>query len=81
MKLSEARKLFKDAGYKLKVQTFTFGKHASIYNLKGEILPSIFYGADGVQKWEVAINLRSSVGPVVDNDGEKIYGFDFSLDD
>ena len=74
MELKEARKLFKSAGFKLKVQTLSFGRHVDVYNAEGKVMPSIFCGADEVQKWKVAIDLKSSVSQLVDN-GEKIYGF------
>ena len=75
MLLSEVRKSFKDAGYKLKVKSFSFGKHATVYK-DGEAMPSIFYDGNHRDKWQSAIELKSGINPVFDDKTlEIIYGF------
>jgi hypothetical protein len=74
MLLKEVRKAFKDAGYKLKVNSLSFGKHVTIQNLNGERMPSIFVSQVERNEWLPAINLKNEVSDVTDNN-EKVYGF------
>ena len=79
MLLSEVRKLFKDAGYKLRVRSQSFGRHAEVLNQDGEVLPSIFFGENHRQEWIEAIELKSKIKQVSEDhtriDTSKIYGF------
>jgi hypothetical protein len=75
MLLSEARKSFKQIGFKVKVKSFSFGRHASIYDAQGNMMPSIFT-SETFKYWQPAIALKEKVAPVFDdNSSDKVYGF------
>ena len=79
MLLSEARKEFKKIGFKVKVKTLSFGRHVSIYDMEGNMMPSIFTSSDQLNYWQPAIALKEKVKPVFDdNSSDKIYGFGVS---
>lgn len=76
MSLSQARKAFKDIGYKLKVQTLHWPesrRHAKIINRNGQEMPMMFHDSKHREEWLPAINLKGSIA--VQDKGEKIYGF------
>jgi hypothetical protein len=76
MKLSEVRKQFREVGFSLRVQTFSFGKHASIYNKQGQKMPSIFFDPEHLEQWMDAVQVKSQLDAVTDDStNETIYGF------
>jgi len=75
MLLSEAKKEFKKIGFKVKVKTFSIGRHASFYDAQGNKFPQIFTSSDQLNYWQPVIALREKVKPVFDENGYSIYGF------
>jgi hypothetical protein len=75
MLLKEVRKQFKDIGFKVQIRSYSHGRHANILNSKGEKMPSIFTSKEHREEWLPAIELKSSVGIVLDENSDKIYGF------
>ena len=59
MKLSELRKELKAIGFKVKVTTFSFGRHATYQSLDGRDQPSIYFGEEHRQEWIKLIEYQS----------------------
>lgn len=51
MTLAQLRKELKAIGYKVKVTTFSFGRHATYQSLDGRDQPSIYFGEEHRQEW------------------------------
>ena len=59
MKLSELRKELKAIGFKVKIESLSFGKYATFTNMDGHTMPSIFFGEEHRLKWFPLIDYRT----------------------
>ena len=73
MDINEARKQLKELGFRLKTESLSWGIHATVLDLDGVRMPSIF-SPESLRKWKVAIDWRLELTEDVTRNGEKIYG-------
>ena len=82
MDLKQVRKELKALGFKVTIQTLSWGPHATIKDMKYEkSLPSIFVHGENTKEymtleyWRPAIEFKKSLKEdVFTSDGRKIYG-------
>lgn len=58
MTISDLRKELKAIGFKVKLTSMSFGKHAVYCNADGIEMPSIFFGESARQSWIKLIEYR-----------------------
>jgi len=51
MTLAQLRKELKAIGYKVKIETFSFGKFATYHSLDGRKRPSIYFNEEQRKEW------------------------------
>lgn len=74
MELKDLRKSLKGLGCKVKTESFSFGRSATIVRKDtNEPLPSMFMGESHRQEWIDVLNLINGI-TVYDTDGSKISG-------
>ena len=74
MQLKELRNKLKQHGFKVKTETLSWGRHATVIRIHDKAeMPSIFFDEAHRQEWIAAINILSQVEDLQDKD-EKIYG-------
>ena len=74
MQLKELRKIIKPLGFKVKTQTFTWGRHATyIHTESGEELTCNVYTDEQQKRWKPLHEALKDVTKVYDGDS-RIYG-------
>ena len=77
MEVSELRKVLKPLGFKVKVQSLSYGKHATITDLTGNRkLTGNVFTAETLLFWKPAIEVCRAAGQVT-SDTDKVYGLKF----
>lgn len=71
--LTELRKQLKKVGAKVKTKSLSFGISGSIYNSKGEQLPSMFMGQEHLNQWKPVLEIIKDI-VVVNEYTDKISG-------
>ena len=73
MELKEARQLFREIGFKLKLTQYTFGPGVTIVDSRMKAMPGIFFNEAEREPWVGAINLKNTLKNVMYK-GEHVYG-------
>ena len=77
MEISELKKVLKPLGFKVKVQSLSYGRHATITDLAGtRKLTGNVFTADTLAFWSPAIDTCRKAGQITSN-GDKVYGLKF----
>jgi hypothetical protein len=74
MELKDFRKELKSCGFRVKTESLSIGRHATIIRISDkQSMPSIFSGEEHRQQWIKAIAIKSEAKGNLWDKGEKIY--------
>ena len=73
MELSKFRKELKSLGFKVKVNSMSWGYHATITDMEGNKMPTIFTKTT-LEYWKPVISFLKDLKEDVNKNGDKVYG-------
>jgi len=77
MDIRELKQVLKPLGFKIKIRSMSWGRHATITNLAGDReLTNNVFTSDTLSFWKPALDAIRAAGSIT-QDTDKVYGLDF----